>query len=294
VTARNEGLNIDGARSRVRAALAEDGVDRDATIRLLAIGDNSVDAIVVAGESVVVAGTEVAALAFHEVDPRIEWDAHVGDSGVAGPGASIACVRGPAASVLRAERVALNLLQRASGVATLASRFVAAVEGTGVTILDTRKTTPLWRDLQKYAVRCGGASNHRTDLSSMVLVKENHVRVLGGVTELFARLRARPAGAELVEVEVDSPAMLAAFVESGVRVDRLMLDNFAPSQVHDALGLLADMREQPGGGRLEIEVSGGIAIDTVRAYALDGVDFISVGALTHSAPAASISLEVRG
>ncbi len=287
-----EGLPENDVRARIRDALAEDGADRDATVAMLAIGEAPVAADILAGETLVVAGMAVARAVFEEVDPSTAFEIMVDDGCVARDGERIARVRGGAGAVLRAERVALNLLQRATGVATLASRFVAAVAGTGVTILDTRKTTPLWRDLQKYAVRCGGASNHRRDLAAMVLVKENHVRAVGGLDALLERLRATEGEAHFVEVEVDSPAMLDALLGSGVPVHRVMLDNFSPEAVRDALTRIESLRERPDGTRLEIEVSGGITIDTVRRYALDGVDFISVGALTHSAPAASISLEI--
>jgi nicotinate-nucleotide pyrophosphorylase (carboxylating) len=197
-------------------------------------------------------------------------------------------LHGRAASVVSSERTALNFLQRLCGIATHAARFVHAVEGTGVVILDTRKTTPLWRELEKYAVRCGGAQNHRRDLHAMVLIKDNHIRAMGGRDELLRRLACgdRPG---FVEVEVDSLDFLRALL--GARVDRIMLDNFTPAGVAGALTLVrAHRASHPG--RLEIEVSGGVTLENVRDYAQPGVDFISVGALTHSAPAAAMSLEV--
>jgi len=207
---------------------------------------------------------------------------------VVAAGRSLCRLRGRAASIVSSERTALNFLQRLCGIATHAARFVRAVEGTGVVILDTRKTTPLWRELEKYAVRCGGAQNHRRDLQAMILIKDNHVRAMGGRDELLRRL-ARGDRPAFVEVEVDSLDFLRALL--GAPVDRIMLDNFTPSTVADALSLVrAHRAAHPG--RLEIEVSGGITLDNVRAYAQPGVDFISVGALTHSAPAASMSLEV--
>jgi nicotinate-nucleotide pyrophosphorylase (carboxylating) len=200
-------------------------------------------------------------------------------------------LEGPAASILRGERTALNFLQRLCGVATYAARFVDAVRGTGVVILDTRKTTPLWRELEKYAVRCGGASNHRRDLGAMILVKDNHVRAIGGRAALLAHI-ARAPGASFVEVEVDSLDFLSELLDSPARekINRVMLDNFTPEQVTEALTHIAERRAR--GVRIEVEVSGGVALESVRAYAQPGVDFISVGALTHSAVAAPMSLEL--
>jgi nicotinate-nucleotide pyrophosphorylase (carboxylating) len=195
-----------------------------------------------------------------------------------------------AASIVAAERTALNFMQHMSGVATLTSRFVDAVDGTGVVILDTRKTIPLWRELDKYAVRCGGAQNHRRSLDAMVLVKDNHVRALGGPQPLIDIIAARGENAGFVEVEVDSMQFLEQLL--AVHVDRIMLDNFSPGQVGDALELIRSMRAARADARIEIEVSGGITLDSVRDYALPGVDYISVGALTHSAPAAPMSLSL--
>jgi nicotinate-nucleotide pyrophosphorylase (carboxylating) len=195
--------------------------------------------------------------------------------------------------VLGAERVALNFLQRLTGVATLTSRFVARVAGSSVTILDTRKTTPLWRDLEKYAVRCGGAQNHRRDLKSMVLIKENHIRAMGGPRVLVDALRRAASGTDrpFIEVEVDSPELLEQVL--GVRVDRVMLDNFPPQAVRAAVERINRHRRSHARAALEVEVSGGVTLDTIQSYAIPGVDFVSVGALTHSAPALPMSLEVR-
>jgi nicotinate-nucleotide pyrophosphorylase (carboxylating) len=162
-----------------------------------------------------------------------------------------------------------------------------------VTILDTRKTAPLWRELDKYAVRCGGASNHRTDLNSMVLIKENHVRAAGGSAALLARIAQSPRPG-FVELEVDSAEFLDELLEAPASdgIDRVMLDNFSPEQVRVAVARIARWREARAGRRLQVEVSGGIVLDTVRNFALPGVDFISIGALTHSAPAVAMSLEI--
>jgi nicotinate-nucleotide pyrophosphorylase (carboxylating) len=207
-------------------------------------------------------------------------------------GENVLSVEGPAKAILAAERVALNFLYRLSGVATLAAEFVEKVSGTGVTILDTRKTTPLWRDLEKYAVRCGGAQNHRRDLRSQVLVKENHVSVLGGPDALIARLKdvGKPQD-RFVEVEVDSQEFLAKLL--GAPIDRVMLDNFTPDQVRAALATIAEYKREHEDFALEVEVSGGVTLENISNFAMEGVDYISVGALTHSAPALSMSLEVR-
>jgi nicotinate-nucleotide pyrophosphorylase (carboxylating) len=279
-------------RKLVKAALAEDGAWWDATIALAGVGEHKVVADVIAGQSGVVCGIGFADEAFRQMDSSVTLRAYVADGGVRAEGESIVRVEGPARAVLAAERVALNFLQRLSGIATLAAAFVAKVSGTGVTILDTRKTTPLWRDLEKYAVRCGGAQNHRRDLRSHVLVKENHVRVLGGPDALIARLNkvGKPAD-QFVEVEVDSLEFLKKLL--GAPVDRVMLDNFTPDQVREALTATAEFKRRHADARLEIEVSGGITLENVCDFAIEGVDYISVGALTHSAPGFSLSLEVR-
>ena len=279
-------------RKLVTMALAEDGAWWDATIELAGVGEEKISADVIAGQSGVICGVGFADEAFRQMDESVAFRAFVADGGNRAEGENIIRVEGAARAVLAAERVTLNFLQRLSGIATLAAAFVERVSGTGVTILDTRKTTPLWRDLEKYAVRCGGAHNHRRDLRSHVLVKENHVRVLGGPDALVARLNevGKPAD-QFVEVEVDTPGFLEQLL--GAPIDRVMLDNFTPDQVRAALETTAEYKRKHEDVELEIEVSGGITLDNVTDYAIEGVDFISVGALTHSAPAFSMSLEVR-
>ncbi|HXV14386.1 MAG TPA: carboxylating nicotinate-nucleotide diphosphorylase [Candidatus Krumholzibacteria bacterium] len=276
--------------SRVAAALSEDAAGHDATNAFLALGDESARAEIRVASATVACGVDVAREVFFQVDARIRFDAHTRDGAHLEAGARVCGLAGPARSLLSGERTALNFLQRLCGVATLASRFVAAVGGTGVVILDTRKTTPLWRDLEKYAVRCGGARNHRHDLGAMILVKDNHVRAIGGRSALVARIAQSPR-APFVEVEVDSLEFLRELLASPAarNVDRLMLDNFTPERVAEAMADVVAYRAR--GARLEVEVSGGVTLDTVRAFAQAGVDFISVGALTHSAIAAPMSLE---
>jgi nicotinate-nucleotide pyrophosphorylase (carboxylating) len=282
----------DVVKKLVTTALAEDGAWWDATIELVGLGEERVRGDVVAGSDGVVCGVGFADAAFGRMDESMAFRAHVGDGDECTAGKNVLSVEGPAKSMLAAERVALNFLQRLSGVATLASRFVQAVAGTGVTILDTRKTTPLWRDLEKYAVRCGGAQNHRRDLRSQVLVKENHVRALGGPDALVTRLKQVGRPKDLfVEVEVDSLEFLEKLL--GAPIDRVMLDNFTPEQVRAALDSIRRYKSENAGVSLEVEVSGGITLDNVSRFAVEGVDYISVGALTHSAPALPMSLEVR-
>jgi len=273
----------------VAAAIDEDAAGRDATVAYLMLGEHPVDAEIRVAQETVVSGVELARETFRQIDERCRFDAAAVDGERVPAAGVLARVHGPARSVVSAERTALNFLQRMCGIATHAARFVAAVAGTGVEILDTRKTTPAWRDLEKYAVRCGGARNHRHDLGAMVLVKDNHVRALGGRDALFRVLDSVPR-APFVEVEVDSIPFLRALLER--RVDRVMLDNFSPGEVAQAVRLVQEFRRAHPESRIELEVSGGVTLETVRSFALPGVDFISVGALTHSAPAAPMSLEV--
>lgn len=276
----------------VKMALAEDGAWWDATIELTGVGEGRVGADVLAGRSGVVCGIGFADAAFRQMDPSVAFRAYAGDGDRCGDGDAIIRVEGPARAILAAERVALNFMQRLSGIATLTAEYVESVDGTGVTILDTRKTTPLWRDLEKYAVRCGGAQNHRRDLRTQVLVKDNHVRAIGGPEALIARLlEVERVEGQFVEVEVDSREFLEKLLS--VPLDRIMLDNFTPDQVRAALETIAAFGWTKELTRPEIEVSGGVTLDNIVEYAVAGVDYISVGALTHSATAFSMSLEVQ-
>jgi nicotinate-nucleotide pyrophosphorylase (carboxylating) len=225
------------------------------------------------------AGLSVAQKVFERVDPDLRWRAHARD-GEWREGGVLAEVAGRAASILAGERVALNFLGRLSGIATTTARYVEAVQGTGVRILDTRKTTPGLRALEKEAVRAGGGVSHRSGLFDAILVKENHAALAGGVAEAARRaLAAAPAGVT-VEVECATLDEVAGALESGV--PRLLLDNMSPDELRRAVEL-AD-------GRAELEASGGITLETIRAVAEAGVDYISIGALTHSAPALDVSL----
>lgn len=260
----------------IQAWLAEDVGDGDVTSRSVVDEDAVCEASILLKEPGVVCGLEAAAAVFEALGARLEPLVGEGERVDSGP---VARVEGPARAVLTGERLALNLVGRLSGVATLARRFVDAVDGTGATILDTRKTTPGLRQLEKHAVRCGGARNHRFGLDDGVLIKDNHLRVAGPITVAVAR--ARETGLA-VEVECDTLSQVAEAVEAGA--DRILLDNMALGELRRAVALVA--------GRAETEASGGVSLDTVRAIAETGVDFISVGALTHSVRALDVSLEV--
>jgi nicotinate-nucleotide pyrophosphorylase (carboxylating) len=266
----------------VRASIDEDLGRRDVTSEAIVPEDARALGTFVSKQELVLAGSEVAQTAFLLMDRQVIWQSTLHDGAMTLPGQVIAAVRGRARPMLAAERVALNFLQRMTGVATLTRRFVDAVAGTGVQVRDTRKTTPLLRALEKYAVELGGGVPHRSGLDSGVLVKENHVRLAGSVTAATRRACAAADG-YLVEVEVEVIEQIEEALAAGAGM--ILLDNFSPEGVHEAVGLVA--------GRVPIEVSGGVRLDNVRAYAEAGPNFIAVGALTHSAPGADISLEIE-
>jgi nicotinate-nucleotide pyrophosphorylase (carboxylating) len=269
----------------VDAALAEDCGRGDPTSRLTVEADQIGRAAALAKSEIVVAGLPVFRAVFVRVDPSVAVHFAAADGERAAPGSILARVDGPARSILAAERVALNLLQRLSGVATLTRRYVDAVPpGCTTRILDTRKTTPGLRALERYAVRQGGGLNHRPDLAGGILIKDNHIAACGGQVAEAVRRALRGAGpTQRVEVEVTSLEQLAQAIDAGAHA--VLLDNMPPDRVAAAVRQVA--------GRVPIEVSGGIKVSDVPAFARAGVDFISVGALTHSAPAADISLELE-
>jgi nicotinate-nucleotide pyrophosphorylase (carboxylating) len=263
-------------------ALAEDLGAGDLTTRAVVPEGARVRARIEQRAPGVVAGLRVARAVFERVDPSLSFEALASDGEWRDPGV-LAELGGAAASVLAGERVALNFLGRLSGVATLTARYVQAVEGTGTRILDTRKTTPGLRELEKEAVRAGGGVSHRSGLYDAILVKENHAALAGGVGAAARRaLEAAPDGVP-VEVECATLEEVEAALAAGVA--RILLDNMTPEELRGAVAMTA--------GRAELEASGGITLDTVRAVAETGVDFISVGALTHSAPALDVSLLVE-
>src|SRR5262245_13474965 len=264
----------------VQTALAEDVGTGDRTTDGVVPVEARCRAELLLEEPGVACGIDAARAVFEALDSGVRFEPLVDDgTAVTEPPAALARLEGPARAVLTGERTALNLVGRLSGIATLTARYVAAVEGTGTTILDTRKTTPGLRALEKYAVRCGGGANHRAGLDDAILVKENHLRIAGGIAPAVAALR----NGLPIEVEAETLADVAEALEAGV--DRILLDNMSPAEVAQAVELVA--------GRVPLEASGGMSLATVRAYAETGVDFISVGALTHSARSLHVSLEVE-
>ena len=267
-------------RQIVRRALAEDlgwgDVTTEATVGAEVRGHGTV----VVKAPCVLAGLDVAAEVFRQLDPAVHITLRNRDGDRTEPGAVAAEVRGAAALMLTAERTALNFLQRLSGIATLTRRYVDAADGR-ITVLDTRKTTPTLRALEKYAVRAGGGCNHRLGLDDGILIKDNHVRLAGGVAEAVKRMKAARQEM-LVEVEAQSLADVEAAIDTGA--DVILLDNLPLEQIHQAVGRIA--------GRAKIEISGGVSLDRMPELARTGADYVSVGALTHSAPAVDLSFEI--
>ncbi len=270
-------------RGLIRRALREDIGPGDITSRALVGPARTVCAEILARRRCVVCGGPVAAQVFRAVDPSLRVECLVPDGRAAPAGAAVMRLRGRARSVLAAERTALNVMQRLTGMATLTARFVRRVKPYGTAILDTRKTTPGWRALEKYAVRCGGGTNHRAGLYDRVLIKDTH-RALWGKRSLAGAVRAarRRCPGRLVEIEVETPSELAAVLPA--RPDWILLDNMDPARLRRCARLCR--------GRCPLEASGGITMANVRAVAASGVQAISLGCLTHSAPAADLSLEI--
>jgi nicotinate-nucleotide pyrophosphorylase (carboxylating) len=268
-------------------ALAEDLGKGDVTTEALIPGDRQGTGFIVAKKEGILAGTNIAKQVFHQADPELKVEVLLEDGARVEPGSKVAKVSGSIASILRAERVVLNLLQRLSGIASETNRYVEAVKGLPVCIMDTRKTTPGLRSLEKYAVKAGGGENHRMSLGDGILIKDNHLAALRSqglnIKQIVARARQNSPQRLPVEVEVGTVSEALEAVEAGA--DIVMLDNMN----------LEDMRKAVKSihGRALIEASGGITLDNVRAVAETGVDFISIGALTHSARALDISLELE-
>jgi nicotinate-nucleotide pyrophosphorylase (carboxylating) len=273
-------------REVVERALREDVGTGDLTSLAVIPADAQLSARFVIREAGVVAGLPVAQAVFTAIDPRLSFTAQVAEGARVAPRALLATVEGAARSILTAERVALNLFQRLCGIATVTARYVEAVRGTGARILDTRKTTPGLRALEKYAVRVGGGVNHRFALYDGVMLKDNHLALLAasgvGLGEAVRRARAAVGPMVRVEVEVESVAQALEAVEAGASM--ILLDNMPPAMLREAVAAV--------GGRATLEASGGITLETVRAVAESGVDYISVGALTHSARALDIGLDI--
>lgn len=272
-----------GWEAIVDLALAEDvGTGDVTTLVTVPAGAHAEGEIIAKGKGIV-SGLDVAAFTFHRVNPMIAFSAHVLDSAKVEPGTTIAKVAGDARSLLMAERVALNLLQRLSGVATLTASYVEAVGGTKARIVDTRKTTPGLRILEKAAVRDGGGHNHRVGLADGVLIKDNHLAAIGGperIAKAVAQARERAPHTLKIEVEVTNLDEVREAVSA--KADVILLDNMDLELMRKAVGIVS--------GKAIVEASGNVRLETVRAIAETGVDLISVGALTHSAPALDISL----
>jgi nicotinate-nucleotide pyrophosphorylase (carboxylating) len=268
--------------SVVRAALKEDHAFDDITTIATVASNRRARGMIVARAAGIIAGTPLALAAFRMLDPKVVVRVDVTDGGAVEPGTPIMFISGHARSLLSSERVALNFMQRLSGIATLTSRYVAKVAGTRARIFDTRKTTPGWRLLEKYAVRCGGGMNHRLDLSDAILIKDNHLAALDGNIALALKRvrRLAPEGAR-IEIECERVEQVRAALDAGA--DVVLLDNMTPEELSECVELAQ--------GRALTEASGGINLPTVRRVAETGVDWISIGALTHSAISLDIALD---
>jgi nicotinate-nucleotide pyrophosphorylase (carboxylating) len=276
-----EPLAVDDYRDLVRRALAEDIGRGDVTTAGTIDGSRRVHGVVLAKSRCVIAGLDVAMETFRQLDPSIEVTVHHRDGSLCVPGTTVAEIKGRADALLIGERTALNFMQRLSGIATLTRQFVdAATER--IIVLDTRKTTPLLRILEKYAVRAGGGTNHRFKLDDGILIKDNHVRLAGGVAAAVRRMRE--ANQTLpVEVEAQSLCEVDAALDAGA--DIVLLDNLSTADIVAAVGKCR--------GKARTEVSGGVTLARMPELAASGADYVSIGALTHSAPAADLSLEIE-
>lgn len=272
-------LPVDAYRDIVSRALAEDVGDGDVTSALTVRTRQHARGIILAKSVLTLAGLDVAAETFRQCDAGVTFIPHRRDGDACVPRTVVAEVLGDARALLTAERTALNFLQRLSGIAT-ATREAVTVAAGRITVLDTRKTTPTLRVLEKYAVRCGGGTNHRLRLDDAVLIKDNHKRLAGGIAEALAAARRadRP-----IEVEVESMAELDQALAAGA--SRILIDNFEPEAQREAV--------RRAKGRAQIEISGGVTIDRLAAIAASGADFVSIGALTHSVRAADLSFEME-
>jgi len=272
---------LEAARPLIELAIGEDIGPGDATSEAVLPATLVLCGRIIAKRAGVIAGLPVAEAVFHRVDPALRLSSHVRDGDSVTPGDVVAEVNGPGRGMLAAERLALNFLQHLSGIATLTQAFVHAVGGTKATVLDTRKTHPGYRVLEKYAVRMGGGHNHRMSLHDMLLVKDNHIEAAGSITTAVEQARSLHPDLP-IEVEVKNLDDLHEAV--GLNLDRIMLDNMDLDQMRQAVTMT--------GGRVGLEASGGVDLERVAAIAATGVDYISIGALTHSAPALDLSMLV--
>jgi nicotinate-nucleotide pyrophosphorylase (carboxylating) len=275
-------LTHDQLSSLVRSALEEDQAFNDVTTIATVLSSRRARASLVARQAGCIAGVSLALEAFRLLDPKISMRVDAEDGTRVEKGGTVLYMTGHARGLLSAERTALNFMQRLSGIASLTAKFVDAVKGTKAKILDTRKTTPGWRRLEKYAVRAGGGVNHRLDLARAVLIKDNHLQAVDfDIAVAVKRVRElAPPGAK-VEVECDSLDQVRAAIDAGA--DEVLVDNMSIDLIREAVAMAK--------GRVQVEASGGVTLDTVRGIAETGVDFISVGALTHSPPAMNLALD---
>ena len=276
-----EPLEPGAYRELVRRALAEDFGWGDVTTEAVIESDQKARAVILAKSRCVLAGLDVACEAFRQLDPSVAITIHHDDGTLCEPGTVVAELRGHAAALLTAERTALNFVQRLSGIATLTRQFVDAADGR-IVVLDTRKTTPLLRVLEKYAVRAGGAVNHRSGLDEGILIKDNHIRLAGGVATAVDRMRKKTREMP-TEVEAQSLQQVDEALAAGA--DIILLDNLSTDEIRTAV--------EKCRGRVKTEVSGGVTLQRIPELAASGADYVSIGALTHSAPAADLSFEIE-
>ena len=277
------GLSIQQVRKIISRALVEDLGDGDVTTGLTVPESKRARGTFYSKQPLVVAGLPLAAEVFRTLEPDCLWEPVITDGENVPAGMSLATVEAKAATLLSAERVALNFLQRLSGIATLTRKFKDQLSGTKTELLDTRKTTPGLRILEKYAVRMGGGTNHRMGLDDGILIKNNHIAIAGGIGAAVASVQQERPGGMPIEIEVRTRQELEEAIAAGA--DIALLDNMSPAEVAECVGLAR--------GRVLLEVSGSVGLENIRAYAETGVDRISVGALTHSAPAVDINFLIE-
>ena len=277
-------MTYDPTLELIDLALREDLAQGDITSEATVPADRQATAIMLAKQNGVISGLETAQAVFARVDPTVDFEPLVTDGDRVTSGTELARIKGNARSILSAERTALNLIQRLSGIATITAEYVAKVDGTGASVIDTRKTTPGMRYLEKAAVRHGGGSNHRFNLGDAILIKDNHLAAIGGshpVRDAVTAAKRRAPHTSRVEVEVVDLTGVREALDA--HADIIMLDNMPPKEMREAVKLVD--------GRALVEASGGITLETIRDVAETGVDLISAGALTHSAPSLDISLD---
>jgi len=275
------GLDPEAIAAAVDSALAEDVGDGDVTTRATVPPDARLDARMMARQDLVVAGMPVMREIFRRLAPEAVISITTDDGEAVTAGSEMARIAGRAEALLTAERSALNAVQFLSGIATLTRRYAEAIAGTGAVLLDTRKTVPGLRTLSKYAVRCGGGTNHRMRLDDGILIKDNHIAVADGITEAVTRARAANPRNLSIQAECDTLEQVRDALAAGA--DRLLLDNMPPQTLRQAVEIV--------GGRIPLEASGGVSLETIRSIAETGVDFVSVGAITQRAPAVDIGLD---